>query len=67
MNSPPLCPCGSAVDFIGDANEAGRTWNCPTCSRWGVAWSASYLAKQPIEEPLVVLGRRFNRQPVSDA
>ncbi|MET8630951.1 hypothetical protein ABZW30_45965 [Kitasatospora sp. NPDC004669] len=61
MTGPPACPapgCGAPVDPLGDANETGRTWNCPNCGRWGVAWSPAYLADQPFEEPLAVLGRR---------
>ncbi|WP_327677154.1 hypothetical protein [Kitasatospora sp. NBC_00458] len=67
MTGRPACPapdCGVPVDLLDDANTAGRTWNCPRCARWGVAWSPAYLADQPFEEPLVVLGRRpWCREP----
>ncbi|MFE6055482.1 hypothetical protein ACFQ6N_32440 [Kitasatospora sp. NPDC056446] len=65
MTDPPACPasaCGEPVDLFDDANETGRTWNCPNCGRWGVAWSPHYLADQPFEEPLAVLGRRRHRR-----
>ncbi|MFD7829871.1 hypothetical protein [Kitasatospora sp. NPDC059803] len=50
MTDPPACPapdCCAPVDLLNDANAAGRTWNCPNCARWGVAWSAGYRANQP--------------------
>lgn len=68
MTGPPTCPapdCCAPVDLLNDANAAGRTWNCPNCARWGVAWSSGYLANQPFEEPLVVLGRRKVRKVVN--
>ncbi|KJS54897.1 hypothetical protein [Streptomyces rubellomurinus] len=65
----PACPargCGTPVDLLNDANAAGRTWSCPGCGSWGVAWSASYLASQPFEDPLVLLGRNLRyREPGS--
>ncbi|MBV6698521.1 hypothetical protein [Kitasatospora aureofaciens] len=69
MTSPPTCPasaCGAPVDLFNDANSAGQTWNCPQCARWGVAWSSAYLADQPFEESLVVLGRRLQRRAMGE-
>ncbi|MDH6707007.1 hypothetical protein P3T27_003736 [Kitasatospora sp. MAA19] len=69
MTTRPACPapdCGAPVDLLDDANAAGRTWNCPICARWGVAWSQAYLANQPFEEPLVVLGRRPCRRTMGE-